>query len=59
MHARKLEEARYITCIKSFQGRVPRTEFRLTEAGRKALARYLDHMEALIRAARRADRVAG
>ena len=59
VHARKLEEARYITCVKSFQGRVPRTEFRLTEAGRKALARYLDHMEALIRAARRADRVAG
>jgi DNA-binding HxlR family transcriptional regulator len=59
VHARKLEEARYITCVKSFQGRVPRTEFRLTEAGRKALGRYLDHMEALIRAARRADRVAG
>ena len=59
VHARKLEEARYITCVKSFQGRVPRTEFRLTEAGRKALARYLDHMEALIRAARRADRAAG
>ena len=52
VHARKLEEARYITCVKSFQGRIPRTEFRLTEAGRKALARYLDHMEALIRAAR-------
>jgi DNA-binding HxlR family transcriptional regulator len=52
VHARKLEEARYITCVKSFQGRIPRTEYRLTEAGRKALSRYLDHMEALIRAAR-------
>jgi DNA-binding MarR family transcriptional regulator len=59
VHARKLEEARYITCVKSFQGRIPRTEYRLTEAGRKALARYLDHMEALIRAARRAERGAG
>jgi DNA-binding HxlR family transcriptional regulator len=52
VHARKLEEARYIACVKSFQGRIPRTEYRLTEAGRRALARYLDHMEALIRAAR-------
>ena len=52
VHARKLEEARYITCVKSFQGRIPRTEYRLTEAGRKALSRYLDHMEAVIRAAR-------
>jgi len=52
VHARKLEEARYITCVKSFQGRIPRTEYRLTEAGRRALGRYLDHMEALIRAAR-------
>ncbi len=52
VHARKLEEARYIACVKSFRGRMPRTEFRLTEAGRRALARYLDHMEALIRAAR-------
>jgi DNA-binding transcriptional ArsR family regulator len=54
VHARRLEEARYVTCIKSFDGRIPRTEFRLTAAGRQALARYLDHMEALIRAARRA-----
>src|SRR5215831_14023401 len=52
VHARKLEEARYIACVKSFQGRIPRTEYRLTDIGRKALSRYLDHMEALIRAAR-------
>ncbi len=52
VHARKLEEAQYITCAKSFRGRVPRTEYRLTASGRRALERYLDHMEALIRAAR-------
>ncbi len=52
VHARKLEEAQYVACVKSFQGRVPRTEYRLTAAGRRALERYLDHMEALIRAAR-------
>ncbi len=52
VHARRLEEAGYIACEKSFAGRVPRTEFRLTEAGRRALERYLDHMEALIRAMR-------
>jgi DNA-binding HxlR family transcriptional regulator len=52
VHARKLEEARYVTCSKSFDGRVPRTEYRLTPAGRQALGRYLNHMEALIRAAR-------
>ncbi|QQS48100.1 MAG: transcriptional regulator [Acidobacteriota bacterium] len=52
VHARKLEEADYIACTKSFEGRVPKTEYRLTAAGRKALERYLDHMEALIRAAR-------
>ena len=52
VHARKLEEARYVTCSKSFDGRVPRTEYRLTTAGRQALSRYLNHMEALIRAAR-------
>ncbi len=52
VHARKLEEARYITCTKSFDGRVPKTEYRLSEAGRRALERYLDHMEALIRAIR-------
>ena len=52
VHARRLEEAGYIACEKSFAGRVPRTEYRLTETGRKALERYLDHMEALIRATR-------
>jgi DNA-binding HxlR family transcriptional regulator len=52
VHARKLEEAQYISCTKSFEGRVPRTEYRLTTAGRRALERYLDHMEALIRATR-------
>jgi DNA-binding MarR family transcriptional regulator len=54
VHARKLEEAGYVQCLKSFEGRVPRTEYRLSAAGRKALERYLDHMEALIRATRRA-----
>ncbi|HEX6632191.1 MAG TPA: transcriptional regulator, partial [Gemmatimonadaceae bacterium] len=52
VHARKLEEAGYIECTKSFEGRVPRTEYRLTAAGRQALERYLDHMEALITATR-------
>lgn len=52
VHARRLEEAGYITCDKSFEGRVPRTEYRLTPAGRRALQRYLDHMEALIRRVR-------
>ncbi len=52
VHARKLEEAQYIACTKSFRNRVPRTEYRLTAAGRRALERYLNHMEALIRAAR-------
>jgi len=52
VHARKLEEAGYLTTRKSFQGRTPRTTFRLTAAGRRALTRYLDHMEALIRAVR-------
>ncbi|HJY86111.1 MAG TPA: transcriptional regulator [Candidatus Acidoferrales bacterium] len=52
VHARKLEEAAYISCTKSFDGRLPRTEYRLTAAGRRALERYLDHMEALIRATR-------
>ena len=52
VHARKLEEAEYITCTKSFEGRMPKTEYRLTPAGRRALERYLDHMEALIRATR-------
>jgi DNA-binding HxlR family transcriptional regulator len=52
VHARKLEEADYIICTKSFEGRVPRTEYRLSSAGRKALERYLEHMEALIRSTR-------
>ena len=52
VHARKLEDASYVTCTKSFAGRVPRTEYRLTALGRRALERYLDHMEALIRATR-------
>ena len=52
VHARKLEEAEYIACTKSFEGRVPKTEYSITPAGRRAFERYLDHMEALIRAAR-------
>ncbi len=52
VHARKLEEADYIACTKSFEGRMPRTEYKLTPSGRRALERYLDHMEALIRATR-------
>jgi DNA-binding MarR family transcriptional regulator len=52
VHARKLEEAEYISCTKSFDGRLPKTEFRLTAAGRRALERYLNHMEALIQATR-------
>ena len=52
VHARKLEEANYITCTKSFAGRVPRTDYAITATGRRALERYLDHMEALIRSTR-------
>jgi DNA-binding MarR family transcriptional regulator len=52
VHARKLEEANYIACTKSFEGRVPKTEYGITPSGRRALERYLDHMEALIRATR-------
>jgi len=52
VHARKLEEAEYITSTKYFAGRLPKTEYRLTPAGRKAFETYLDQMEALIRAAR-------
>ena len=48
VHARKLEDAHYVACTKSFEGRLPKTEYRLTAAGRRALERYLDHMEALI-----------
>ena len=50
VHARKLEDAGYVKCEKTFAGRVPRTEYRITPAGRKALERYLKHMEALIKA---------
>ncbi len=49
VHARKLEDAGYVACAKSFEGRVPKTEFKLTAAGRKAFEKYLDHMEGLIR----------
>jgi DNA-binding MarR family transcriptional regulator len=52
VHARKLEEAQYVDCTKSFEGRMPKTEYRLTTAGRKAFERYLDHMEALIQSMR-------
>lgn len=52
VHARKLEEAGYVTCKKRFEGRMPRTEYCLTAAGRRAFQRYLDHMEALIQATR-------
>jgi DNA-binding transcriptional ArsR family regulator len=52
VHARKLEDAGYVACTKSFSGRLPKTEYRLSAAGRRALERYLDHMEALIRATR-------
>ena len=53
VHARKLEDAGYITAKKSFEGRMPKTEYALTAAGRRALEKYLDHMEAIIRATRR------
>ena len=52
VHARKLEEANYITAKKSFEGRMPRTEYALTAAGRRALEKYLNHMEAIIKATR-------
>ncbi len=52
VHARKLEEAGYLTCKKSFEGRMPRTEYSLTAAGKRALEKYLSHMESLIRAVR-------
>lgn len=52
VHARKLEDAGYISCAKSFANRLPKTEYRLTASGRRALEKYLDHMEALIRATR-------
>ncbi|MEO8450463.1 MAG: transcriptional regulator [Gemmatimonadota bacterium] len=52
VHARKLEEAGYVSCQKSFEGRVPKTEYRITSSGRHALQRYLAHMEGLIRSTR-------
>jgi DNA-binding HxlR family transcriptional regulator len=52
VHARKLEDAQYIPCVKFFEGRVPRTEYRLTASGRRALAEYLDQMEEWIRVTR-------
>src|SRR5512144_1766310 len=55
VHARKLEDAGYIACSKSFEGRMPRTEYALAAAGRKALEKYLNHMEALIHAMRTPD----
>lgn len=54
VHARKLEEAGYLECLKSFSGRMPLTEYKITEAGRTALERYLNHMEALIKAMKNA-----
>jgi DNA-binding transcriptional ArsR family regulator len=53
VHARKLEDAEYVTCEKSFEGRVPRTEYKITSTGRRALERYLDSMEQVIAAARK------
>lgn len=53
VHARKLEEAKYIACTKSFEGRMPKTEYMLTPAGRKAFDKYLDHMEAILQASKR------
>ncbi len=50
VHARKLEDAGYVECLKSFNGRIPLTEYRITSAGREALTKYLNHMEALINA---------
>ena len=52
-HTRKLEDAEYVVCEKSFSGRMPLTEYRITDAGRAALQKYLDHMEALINAVRK------
>ena len=52
VHARKLEDAKYVRCLKSFEGRMPKTEYRLTDSGRRAFEKYLDHMEALIQAMR-------
>jgi len=54
-HARKLEDAGYVLCEKSFEGRTPKTEYTLTDRGRHALAAYLEHMEAIIRATRKGE----
>jgi DNA-binding PadR family transcriptional regulator len=53
VHARKLEDAGYVSCAKTFSGRTPRTDYKLTATGRRALEKYLDHMDALIKAARK------
>jgi DNA-binding MarR family transcriptional regulator len=53
VHARRLEEAGYIVCVKSFAGRTPRSDYKLTAAGRRALEKYLDHMDAIIKATRK------
>lgn len=53
VHARKLEEAKYVACAKSFEGRMPKTEYTLTLAGRRAFDKYLDHMEAILQASKR------
>ncbi|MEJ2203102.1 MAG: transcriptional regulator [Gemmatimonadota bacterium] len=55
-HARKLEDAGYVLCEKSFEGRTPKTEYALTDTGRRALAAYLEHMEAIIRTTREGDK---
>ena len=52
VHARKLEDAQYVACEKTFEGRIPRTQYRLTAAGRRALEKYLAHMESIIKAVR-------
>jgi DNA-binding HxlR family transcriptional regulator len=52
VHARRLEEAGYLACVKSFEARIPKTEYRLTSEGRRAFERYLNHLEALVRGAR-------
>ena len=54
VHARKLEDGGYIACIKSFEGRLPKTEYKITASGRRALENYLNHMETLIHQARKA-----
>lgn len=55
VHARKLEDAGYVSCTKGFAGRTPRTDYKLTASGRRALEKYLDHMDAIIRATRKGE----